>query len=47
MKIIFGPKGDEATEEWRILHNEELNDLSSSPHFIRVTKSRRINGGSI
>jgi hypothetical protein len=27
----FGPKRDEVTEEWRKLHNEELNDLYSSP----------------
>jgi hypothetical protein len=37
---IFGPKRDEATEEWRRLHNEELNDLYSSPYIFRVTKSR-------
>jgi hypothetical protein len=24
---VFGPKRDEATGEWRKLHNEELNDL--------------------
>jgi len=24
---IFGPKMDVVTEEWRKLHNEELNDL--------------------
>ena len=24
---IFGPRTDEATGEWRRLHNEELNDL--------------------
>jgi hypothetical protein len=28
---IFGPKRDEATGEWRKLHNEELHDLCSSP----------------
>jgi len=28
---IFGPKGDEVTREWRKLHNEELNELCSSP----------------
>ena len=42
MRRIFGPKRDEVTGEWRKLHNEELNDLYSSPNFVRVMKSRRI-----
>jgi hypothetical protein len=42
LRRIFGPKRDEATAEWRRLHNEELNDLYSSPNIIRVMKSRRM-----
>ena len=39
---IFGPKRDEVTGEWRKLHNEELNNLYSSPNIVRVIKSRRM-----
>jgi hypothetical protein len=35
---IFGPKRDDVTGEWRNLHNEELNDLYSSPTIIRMMK---------
>jgi hypothetical protein len=42
LRRIFGPKRDEAIGEWRRLHNEELNDLYSSPNVIRVMKSRRM-----
>jgi hypothetical protein len=40
LRKIFGVKRDEVTGEWRRLHNEELNDLYSSPNIIRVIKSR-------
>jgi len=39
---IFGPRKDEVTGEWRRLHNEELNDLYSSPNIVRAIKSRRM-----
>jgi hypothetical protein len=42
LKRIFGPKRDALTGEWRGLHNEEFNDLYSSPSIIRVIKSRRM-----
>jgi hypothetical protein len=33
---ILRPKREEVTGEWRKLHNEELNDLYSSPNIVRV-----------
>ena len=43
LRKIFGPKRDEATAEWRKLHDEELNDLYASPNILRVIiKSRRM-----
>ena len=42
LRGIFGPRTDEVTGEWRRLHNEELNDLYSSPNIVRVIKSRRM-----
>jgi hypothetical protein len=42
LRRIFGSKGEEVTEKWRKLHNEELNDLYSSPNVVRVVKLRRM-----
>jgi len=42
LRRIFGPRRDEVTGEWRRLHNEELNDMYSSPNIVRVVKSRRM-----
>ena len=39
LRRIFGPKRDEVTGEWRRLHNEELNVLSSSPNIVRVRRT--------
>jgi len=39
LRLIFGPKRDEGTGEWR---NKELNDLYPSPVITRVIKSRRM-----
>jgi hypothetical protein len=39
---MLGPKRDEATGEWRRLHNVEHNALYSSPNIIWVIESRRM-----
>ncbi|KAJ4446718.1 hypothetical protein ANN_13415 [Periplaneta americana] len=42
LRKIFGAKRDEATGEWRKLHNTELHALYCSPDIIRNIKSRRL-----
>ena len=42
LRRIFGPKRDEVTREWKTLHNEELNNMQSSPNVVWVIKSRRM-----
>jgi len=39
---IFGAKRDEVTGEWRKLHNDEPNDLYSSPNIVQVIKPIRM-----
>jgi len=46
LRRIFGPRRDKVRGEWRRLHNEELNDLYSSPNIVRVVKSSRIRGAA-
>jgi hypothetical protein len=42
LRRVFGPKRDNVTGKWRKLHNEEHNDLYSSPNIIWVIKSKRM-----
>jgi hypothetical protein len=42
LRRIFRPKRDRITGEQRRLHNEELNNVYSSPNIIQVIKSRRM-----
>ena len=42
LRRIFGPKRNEVIGKLRKLHNEELNDLYYSPHFVRLVKYRRV-----
>jgi hypothetical protein len=41
LRRIVGPKREE-DGSWRKLYNDELHSLYSSPHIVRVIKSRRI-----
>jgi len=41
LRRIFGPKRNEETEEWRKLHNEEFNDLYTSPNIVRAIESKK------
>jgi hypothetical protein len=40
LRRIFGPRRDEVAGELRTLHNEDFNNLFSSPSIIRQIKSR-------
>jgi hypothetical protein len=42
LRRIFGPKRDRVTGGWGKLHNEELQNLYSSPSIIRIIKSERM-----
>jgi len=39
LKKIFAPKNDEGSQQFSILHNEELHDLDM-PLVVRIVKSR-------
>lgn len=38
----FGPKSDEVSGEWSILHNKELCHTFGSPSIVREVKSRTL-----
>jgi hypothetical protein len=42
LRNIFGPKRDERTDGWRMLHNQELHNLYPSPDIIRMISSMRM-----
>jgi hypothetical protein len=42
LRRIFGPKKDGVMGGWRKQRNEELHNSYSSPHIIRIIKSRRM-----
>jgi hypothetical protein len=42
LRRIYQAKRDEVTGDWRKLHNEELQNLHSSPSIIKVIKPRRM-----
>jgi hypothetical protein len=41
LRRIYGPKREEG-RSWRKFHNDEFHCLYSSPHIVRVIKSRRM-----
>jgi len=42
LKRIFGPKRYVVRWEWRMLNNEQFNDLYSTHNILRVIKSRSL-----
>jgi hypothetical protein len=42
LRNIFVPKRDKVRGEWSKLHNENFNDLHSSPNKVRIINTRRI-----
>jgi hypothetical protein len=42
LRIIFVPKKEKVTSDWREVHDEELHSSHSSKNFISPTKLRRM-----
>jgi hypothetical protein len=41
LRKVFGPEKEE-DGSWRILRNDELHNLYSSPNIVRIIKSKRM-----
>jgi hypothetical protein len=44
LRKMSGSRRDEVTEEWRILHNDELHCFFNSSSIVNVVKSRGYKG---
>jgi hypothetical protein len=42
LRRIFGPKREEVAGGWRRLYDDDLQNLYTFPHTVRVIKSRRM-----
>ena len=47
LRRIFGPNVDKVKEDWRKLHDDELNDLYPSTNIVWVIKSSRTKCGGM
>jgi hypothetical protein len=42
MRRIVGPKKEEVTVSWRILHSDDVGNVYSLPNTISVIRTRRV-----
>lgn len=42
LRITFGPKRDKISEQFRMLHNEELYDVCRFPGIVEIVKARKL-----
>jgi hypothetical protein len=42
MRRIVGPKKEEVTGRWRILHSDDVGNVYSLPNTISVIRTRRV-----
>jgi hypothetical protein len=39
---VFRPKNDETSEQFRIMHNEEIRGLYRSPSIVKTVQRRKL-----